>query len=429
MLRKFPLTVVAVCLAALSASAFADTVTLKSGEKVEGKITAETATEITIEAKVAAGITDTRTIPKAEVASVSKEAPDEAAWLPLKNFKPGVNSLPAASYDAIINPLRGFAGQFPQSAHAAEAQTLADTFIAEKQRVEGGEVKLDGKWLSKDEVQKERYQINALLSFNFMKDQSTRDLVGAMNSFDVIEKTYPGARSFPDAVDLAKRVLAALKPEADRRIQSFTAAKTERDKAIKEAKGAQRTELEATKRRDEVASEAAVSAIEKQGLQWFPLNANSERALQRTSSRAVSESQRLAALPVAKMRESLQYTAKVREALDKKDAAAAEAALTQAGNAWNNNELLTRLRDEVSTARNAAATAAAAPESVAAPASTASTKSESTEALPEVPQDDPEKPFLLTPAGIIVSIIGLIFIIGAVVVFKKIKSKASDVLE
>ena len=199
--RHIPFRLIAVSLLTLAASAFADIVTLKSGEKVEGKITAETDAEITIAAKVSASITDERVIKKSEVASVSKDEPDLIAWQPLKALKLGKNSLPAASYDAAINPLKGFAAEFPKSQFATEAQKIADAFSAEKKRVEAGEVKLDDKWLSKDEAQKERYQINALIAFHYMKDQSTRDMVGAMNTFDAIEKNFPGARAYPDAVE------------------------------------------------------------------------------------------------------------------------------------------------------------------------------------------------------------------------------------
>ena len=125
---------VLICLAALSASAFADTVILANGEKIEGKVTAETDTEITIAAKVSAGITDERVIKKSEIATITKDAPDELAWQALKNLKPARNSLPLTSYDTAINPLKAFATEFPQSKYAADAQKAADAFAAEKPR-------------------------------------------------------------------------------------------------------------------------------------------------------------------------------------------------------------------------------------------------------------------------------------------------------
>ena len=243
--RHIPFRLLAVSLLTLAASAFADLVTLKSGEKVEGKITAETDTEITIAAKVSATITDEQTIKKSDIASMVKDEPDLIAWQALQALKLGKNSLPAASYDAAINPLKAFITEFPKSQFAAEAEKIADIFSAEKKRVEAGEVKLDDKWLSKDEAQKERYQINALIAFHYMKDQSTRDMVGAMNTFDAIEKNFPGSRAYPDAVEYVQKMLPTLKAQVDARAKALAAQKTEQAEAVKKLAGVEKTKLEA----------------------------------------------------------------------------------------------------------------------------------------------------------------------------------------
>src|SRR4030095_15918877 len=209
-----------VTLIALPLAALADVVTLKSGEKLEGKITGETPTQLSIDVQVSAGITDSRTVAKADVLKVEKEQPDEIAWQSFKSLKLGPNSLPAASYDQSIGSLQSFLNQYPNSPHAAEARTLLAPFAEEKKRVQQGEVKLNQKWLSKEEVEKERYQVNAQIILNYMREQSSRDLIGALNSFDLLEKQYPGARAYPEAVELARRILQTLKAEVDRRVQA-----------------------------------------------------------------------------------------------------------------------------------------------------------------------------------------------------------------
>src|SRR5688572_29303260 len=110
------------------ASGFADTVVLKSGEKIEGKIKSETDAEVIIESK-SGGIVDEQTVKRADIQSISKEEADAAAWAPLAPLKPGANSLPsAASYDAYINPLKAFATQFPTSKHKDAAEKAATEF-------------------------------------------------------------------------------------------------------------------------------------------------------------------------------------------------------------------------------------------------------------------------------------------------------------
>jgi hypothetical protein len=108
------------------------------------------------------GIVDERTVAKSDVAKVEKASADGVAWQTLKNLQPGANSLPAGQYDRAIVPLRNFVTQFPQSANAPDAQKALTAFEDEKKRVDAGELKLNGKWISKAEVQNERYQINGL---------------------------------------------------------------------------------------------------------------------------------------------------------------------------------------------------------------------------------------------------------------------------
>src|SRR5687767_3643608 len=196
-------------IALLSATAVlgrGDTVTLKSGEKIDGRILSETSAELKIEVK-SGGIVDERTVAKSDVAKVEKASADGVAWQPLKTLQPGANSLPAAQYDRVIGPLRSFVTQFPQSPHVADAQKALTAFEEEKKRVDAGELKLNGKWISKDEVQKERYQINALVALNYLREQQARgDIIGALNTFDVIERDYPGSRAYPDAVEAVLRI-------------------------------------------------------------------------------------------------------------------------------------------------------------------------------------------------------------------------------
>ena len=430
--RQTHFRLTAVFLLTLATSAFADVVTLKSGEKVEGKITADTDTEITITVKTG-GIIDEQTIKKTDVASVAKDEPDVIAWQPLKALKLGKNSLPAASYDAAINQLKAFATEYPKSQFAAEAQKVADAFAAEKKRVEAGEVKLDDKWLSKEEAQKERYQINGLIALNYMKEQSTRDMIAALNTFDAIEKNFPGSRAYPDAVEYVQKMLPALKAQAEARLKALAGQKAEREQKLSQLTGAPKTALQDEINRERTATDAALSASRKAGYKWDPLSPSTEESLRNLASKATSEMQRLAGLPVAKMRASVASAEKAKAALEKRDFAAAEGALAQASSDWSANEIATRLSTELQTAKTAAAaTAAAEPAAVApvaaAPSEVPATTTESANADGDV-EVEKEKPFLLTPGGAVTAVIAIAFLVVGINTFKKIKSKANDVLE
>jgi hypothetical protein len=350
--------------------------------------------------------------------------------------------LPGPSYEQAIRALNAFSSQYPKSAHAADAKSAATAFEEEKKRVDAGEVKLSGNWLSKEEAQKERYQINGLIAFNHMKEQGARgDLIGALNTFDVLEKTYPGARVYPDAVELARSLMGALRTDLDRRKQTLTFQLAEREKGLQLASEPQKSELIAVHKQEEAAAQAALDAAQKQGLKWTPIIPRSQKSIEAIAGRIPNEMQRLGSMEVAKMRQSVQAVERARAAMGKQEFDAAEKSLQEASSLWSSNELAARLQAELSTARtqvaqnppgttpatgDAAATAGTGGET-APPVVTEQSSSAAESSVAE--GEEPEKHFLLTPAGAIVVVILVVLVIAAASAYKKIKGRANDILE
>jgi len=344
------------------ASVFGDTVTLTSGEKLEGRIIKQTDTEVTIETK-AGGIVDERTLKRSEIANIGKDAPDEVPWQALKNLKLGDNSMPVAQYDTYLTPLKSFLTQFPDSKHKADAEKMASDFEAEKQRVAGGERKLNGKWLSKEDVQKESYQINGAIALNFLRDQAGRgDLIGALNTFDLLEKQFPGSRAYLDAVDFVKRLLPNVKQQAETQLARVPAEKAEREKALQLARVGDKAQIQADMEREKQTSAAALAQAKQQNRKWPPFLARNEEALQQIVQVSTEEIRRLAALDLSKQRESIRLGDEAKSALAKKDLPAAEENLKKAQELWSENELVARLDKELSAAKEIAAAEAAAAE-------------------------------------------------------------------
>src|SRR5436190_786381 len=130
--KRLPFIVAFSFLAVLGLSSYADTVTLKSGEKLEGTVVSETTADVVFNVKVSSGISDERTIPKTEIAKIEKSSPDEPAWQAIKNVQLGANSMSPTQYERSINGLRAFVNQFPKSAHAADVQKTLTAFEEEK---------------------------------------------------------------------------------------------------------------------------------------------------------------------------------------------------------------------------------------------------------------------------------------------------------
>lgn len=443
--RPFQTWAAAAITAALSTSTFADTITLKNGDKIEGKIQSENDKEVVIEERISASITDMRPVPKADIAKIDKEAQDEPAFQAIKNLKPGPNSMPAASYDQITRSLNSFITSFPQSSHVGDVKQQLASWEEEKKRVDAGEVKLNNKWLSKEEAQNERYQINGQVIFNYMQQQyRQQDLVGAMNSFDQLERNYPGARSYPDAVELAKQILPALKSAADRTLQASKAQDAEREKGVQLQSEPQRSQTLAAIQREKQQATAAVEAANKANLKWPPM-VRSESALTAITAKIPDEQRRLAEIPVSKLRQSIQLADKAREQLAEKKFDDADATARQSIELWNANELATRLQTDISNQKTAstATPAPAAEEQPAAsttqPASADSnaSASQSTDSVSSSENtaeasaaDSEEKPaFFKTWPGIVTLIVLAIIALTAFSALKKVSRRSSEVIE
>jgi hypothetical protein len=442
MLREHPSVSCLFTLAMLTISVLADTVTLKNGEHLEGKITKETANDITMEVTVAAGITDERVVTKAQIDKIEKVSPETEAYQAIAAIQLGKDSLPVAQYESSIRALQAYVAQYPNSVRAIDVQTTLNSLLEEKKRVEGGEVKIDSRWLSTAEVEKEKVQINARLAFAYMKSQSTAgDYVGAMNTYAAIEKAFPGAAIMPDAIDLATQVMVALKTTLEKAIPNQKAFMTEREKGIAAASPAESAQMKAAVKQEHDAMEATVKAAEAAG-KWAPLMPNSEASLVALFNRVKSEGTRIAALPVGKMQQSLQLAVAARETLAGGDVAGAADKLKEATTLWPANELAQRLTKEVAAQKVAATSVAAAtpapvastPEpatpkpkhiSTPVPSTGASTPAGAAQAA----NADDDRPFLMTLPGAIVLVVGLAAALAGANVFLKMKKRKAEEAE
>ncbi len=344
--RSFVCTLSAFAL--LATAGWADTIILKSGDKVEGKILSETDTELTLEVKITASIKDERILKKADIEKIEKIQPDAEAWAGIKAIALGSESLEQSDYSGAMSLLGTFVAQFPQSAHAAEAKEKLAKFEEEKKRVEAGEMKLDSKWLTAAQVQEERAQISGHILLSRMKRfAAAGQYAEAMNVFAAIEKTFSGTAAYPDAVVLARQTAPLLKTAAEQRLAQLKQLLEQNKARLANTQGADRVQLVGMQKQQQAANEATLAAIERAGVLWMPLNPANERSIGALITRAAGETSRLAGQQVEKMRQSVQAAQSAQSALDAGDIAKADASLKEASSAWSNNELLKRLQTKL----------------------------------------------------------------------------------
>jgi hypothetical protein len=364
----------------------------------------------------------------------------------IKDFKLSEDSYDAQTYANYIGALGGFVAQFPDSANTPSAKTTLAAFEAEKKRVDAGEMKLDGKWLSKEDVQKERVQIlgNSYLR-HIKRFAAAGRLQDVMIAFEQLEKAAPGSAAFPEGVDIARRSAVTLKQAADAGVTRLRAQATEEKKTLDKLAEPQRSATAKELKYMHDRAEIAVAAVERTGVKWMPLNPATEKSLTALAVKAGTEVVRLGAIPVDAMRQSLKEVEKGKTALAAGDLSAAEAAFTKASQLWSGNEQVQRSIGAVAAAKKAEADKVAADklaaENAAKAAAEAAAAAKMKESLqpaptpaptPAVAEEEPkveEKSFLAKPAFWVILTVLLIFgaLIGKVV--RKFKDPSGNILD
>jgi hypothetical protein len=145
----------ALALAGVSASA--DTVTLKDGTVLDGDITAEDDSSVSIYLVFAHGtITETRHVNKADIARMVRSTPGQRAatqtkrdYEALEKYELNPNtSYRLEYYDAVISNVFGkFLAQHPNSIYGSNVTDRIAHWVAERNLVATGTMKFHGRWL------------------------------------------------------------------------------------------------------------------------------------------------------------------------------------------------------------------------------------------------------------------------------------------
>jgi hypothetical protein len=454
MLRTPRFFLILLCLTGVAAGTRADTITLRNGDRIEGSITNETPAEVTVKYQVSAGISDERVIRKTEILKVDRIAADETAYRAIMDFQPGKSSFQPAQYDGMISALQGFIVQFPESVHGKAAEKAMTALGVEKKKVDAGEVKFDGVWLSREEAQKQQVQIGGNAIFAAMKSANARgDAIGALNALVQLEKNFPGAKVMPDAVSLAQQILAALKPAAERALATYKHTNAERARGVAAAGPAEKAEMIAAFQRDQTRAEAAITAATA-AKTWPPFMTGSDKSIAAILAKIPAEAKRLEAIPVADMRESIKLADKARIEFASKNVETASDLLQQVLKLWPANELGLQLKAQIAGSKIPSKPAPVVPAATPAPAPAAATPGPKPPAAAPIPAPipapspelqptpttpegetpakpaEPEaKPFLMTLPGAITIVVALAVILAGANIFSHFSKRREDAQE
>lgn len=284
----------------------ADIVTLKSNERIEGKVLSENDSTITIEYKLTPKIKDTKVINKADIKELIRQSDAllEFEERGLKKILPTADLMSGADYEAIIqDKLRTFAAKFPGTPETAEVEKIIVTLSEEKNKVLEGQVKMMGKWLDAVSVKRDTYNIEAYRSLLAMRSEAEKikddRYIKALREFEKLRMQYPASLHYLTAIAEANEILNKYEKQLSSMIAEQPILAKQRADGLKLIAG---VELQLTKSSidAEVASFKATTDVQKkQKVKWFDIYKYDLKSLQDAMLAVAKERMELKNLNVA----------------------------------------------------------------------------------------------------------------------------------
>lgn len=334
----------------------AESIELKDGTKVEGRIIAVTPQSVVVDVQTSPSIREEKTYPRADVTKINRAGQDDIAFEEVAAIVVPATADNPAVYDALLEQkVRPFMKNFAYSKHIQEARRLAATLEAERERVASGETKVDGEWMPADASPAERVELTGRVQLAKMKE--TIEPVTALMAFEVLEKNSNTSSSYPESVTLALQMIEKLRPNLTRTQADLERRTREQEEGLQLASEDRRSQMELGIAQEKAAIQAQLDRVKKSGSKWIPLLPDSE-TLDALSKLADAEEARLSKIDVETLSAGVSAAREARTKLEAGDLEGAKTGLDAAQKLWSQHVLLASLKESLKKAQDEAARAA-----------------------------------------------------------------------
>ncbi len=313
----------------------ADEIKMKSGQTYAGRITYEAADIVKIELNVSGSIKETKVLSRAEIASITKDAPDDVQFNNLQKLLPTPSLLPAENYRKMLETgPDSFLRNFPDSKHAAKVKEIRETLAKELDQVERGYLKLENDWITPQdkidfpELVDSRIRLARMLVY--VKTPNINSCISALREYEFIEENYLGSPAFPKAVATGIETISSL----GRQLQTLSAnaeyQENEFERSLEIASPENRAQITAARAREDKMFSERVAADKKAGIKWVQLNFRNKDSINEYLKLAGSELARLREFDLAALAAQAEQLVEVDKLIAANQIADARSKLTAA---------------------------------------------------------------------------------------------------
>ncbi len=331
----------------------ADFIELKDGTRIEGTITSVGPDQIRMEVQTTPTIRDEKSYPRSEVVRYQQATMDDLAFAEIAEVQAPATAERVEVYDVLLQQkIQPFMKNYGYSKHMPAARKLAQQLEAERQRVAGGEVKIEGEWISAADYAANRPAILARLQLANLK--SAPDPASALMAFEIFEKEHATSPAYPGAVRLARTQIEALRLAITKSRTELERRKREQAEGLQLASEDRRIVIQRGIDQERAALAAQLSKARQAGSKWLPLLPD-EQVLADLAKTADTEGLRLQQIDADKLDAAVAAVAQAQQELDAGQLDQAKATLARAEQLWPQSSQLPVLREALKKAQTQAA--------------------------------------------------------------------------
>ncbi len=301
---RFPICLFAAVLGSAGLSLAGDVIKLKSGEKLDGLILSETATEVKIEIQESKSIRSTKTALRKDIVEIIKATPDQFEAVELAKLLPAPDMMTDASYQKVISEkLEPFLKKYPVSTYKGDVDGILKTYKEEMAKAKAGSKKLEGLWIPPAEQDWNAYNFEARLQrVELAKLLKAGKPEAAYPILAELEMNKPASVETVAAIELFKAAVPDLERTLDRLILEQPIKVKTRIESAATLSREERKRFDEALKQEEAALKLRIEEDKKAKLALQPYSEYDLKSLNEAKAAVVKEAARLAKLDTAGMK-------------------------------------------------------------------------------------------------------------------------------
>ncbi len=283
---------------ATSLTVHADSLTLKDGSVLEGSVLSETEEAYIVEIQVTKSIKDERTIPKSEVAKVTREQPDHKAFEAISKLGSAPDFSTNEEYTARIAAFEKFIAAFPESLKVYDAKKAIETLKSEATQIEAGGTKYNGLIISKEDYLANAYELDSLaMAEKIRASIAKNDVKSALRSFAEFDRDFAASDAHASLVPTITSLMKAYLAELTQHRNTLESRIKEREVGLDQMALADRKITEAAVMEEDAAFERLYQSEKAAKIGWLTTSPFHLASLNEVSQLATKEIARLSVRP------------------------------------------------------------------------------------------------------------------------------------